>query len=372
MMGKYLLAIAIWGILPIFLYSSLIHADEPPPEKTVAPLQPQTTLPNPLSLRQALTYAKQHPWLTSSHIKNPSQFFQPFYLNCHKLAYSNDSVNDHQRGRWFSPLFSPEQSLTLVILQRFFDVLLADQQAAYNNETMASGFISLDRIKNRQALNAASELKVAEKDALYQQLRQQRFASEKMQRLTRALLAQALYSAKLPADLTLEKPLPNIPETLPSVDELYNVIQTIKKTTLTNEKAKSAEEATQKHKTIKAAEQALLDMDLRQFILERLLLIQQLTVAQEVAQSQTYWRDLKLDQSRTLYDFEVKSDLGDSMALQTQALLHEKHIHYCQILAWAELNALQGQPLLNSPENSDNDDNPENTINNNEKANTGE
>ncbi|MGV6808693.1 MAG: hypothetical protein ACWA5U_02355 [bacterium] len=369
MTSKYLFI--IWGILSVFLLGSLAYADERSPEKTVTTHQPQATLPNPLSLTQALTYAKTHPWLASSHSKNPNQLFQPFYLNCHKLAYSNDSLPDHQRGHWFSPLFSPEAILALDILQRFFDVLLADQQAAYNNEIMASGFIRLDRIKNRQALNAASELNVAEKEALYQQLRQQRFASEKMQRLTRALLAQAIYSDKLPANVTLEKPLPKIPETLPNVDELYNAIQKIKNTTptkSTDAKAEKVADSGQERKAINTPEQILLDMALRQFILERLLLIQQLTVAQEAAKSQTDWRDLKLDQSRTLYDFEVKSDLGDSMALQTQALLHEKQIHYCQILAWAELNALQQQPLLNSAEQSDPDANTHTQKNNDDAS----
>lgn len=339
------------GFIYLLFSNTIAFAEEKDASNPSSDITPHESLPNPLSLTQALDYAKEHPWATikkkTPHINNPSQFFQLFYLNCHKLAYSNDSINDYQRGRRFSPLFSPENSLALDILQRFFDVLLADQHAAYNNESMASGFIILDRIKNRQELNAASELNVAEKDAIYQGLRQQRFASEKMQRLTRALLAQALYSEKLPADLTLEKPLPNISETLPSANEIYQAIKNKKPA------AKENNKADQKEKTINTPEQALLDMELRQFILERLLLTQQLTIAKETAQSHTYWRDLKLDQSRTLYDFEVKSDLGDSMALQTQALLREKQIHYCQVFVWAELNALQNKPLLADPNNNE-------------------
>lgn len=342
------------GFICLVFLNTIAYAEETDASNTSSDITPHESLPNPLSLTQAFDYAKKHPWLKIQKktlgINHPSQFFHPFYLNCHKLAYSNDSIHDYQRGRRFSPLFSPENSLALDILQRFFDVLLADQHAAYNNESMASGFITLDRIRNRQELNAASELNVAEKDTLYQDLRQQRFASERIQRLTRSLLAQALYSAKLPADLKLAKPLPKIPEELPSTNEIYQTIKKIKQPT---EQTKKPEEADKKNKTIHTPEQALLDMELRQFILERLLLIQQLTIAQETAKSHTYWRDLKLDQSRTLYDFEVKSDLGNSMALQTQALLREKQIHYCQILAWAELNALQNKPLLTDPNNNE-------------------
>lgn len=304
-------------------------------------------LPNPLRLEQALSYAKQHPrsQLTPA-INQQYPRFASFYLNCHKLAYNNHSMIDHQRGRLFSPLFSSEQSVQLDILQRFFDVLLADRHFAFSNENMAGAFISLDRTQNRFELKDASELDVAKLDAAYQIIRQQRFASENTQRLTRSLLAQAINSPeKLPADL-VSPTLPTLPSELPGLNELLATI------------LQNNSDLNKRIKQLSKPEQAIINMELRQHLLERLMLLQLLNITAQHAESNTYWRDLRLDHSRTLYDMEVKSDLGDSMALQTLAHLKEKQIAYCQTLAWAEINALQNKPLLASAPQMPNTDQP--------------
>jgi len=304
-------------------------------------------LPNPLSLEQALSYAKQHPrsQLTPA-VNQQYPSFASFYLNCHKLAYNNDSMIDHQRGRLFSPLFSSEQSVQLDILKRFFDVLLADRHFGFSNENMAGAFISLDRAQNRFELKDASELDVAKLDAEYQIIRQQRFASENTQRLTRSLLAQAINSPeKLPSDLKAPT-LPTLPSELPSLNELFDVV------------LQQNGDLKKRIANLSKPEQAVIKMELRQHLLERLMLLQLLNITEQNAQSNTYWRDLKLDQSRTLYDMEVKSDLGDSMALQTRAHLQEKQIAYCKTLAWAEINALQNKSLLESAPQTDKTDQP--------------
>lgn len=302
-------------------------------------------LPNPLSLEQALDYAKQHPrsQLTPA-VNQQYPSLSSFYLNCHKLAYNNDSMIDHQRGRLFSPLFSSEQSVQLDILKRFFDVLLADRHFGFSNENMAGAFISLDRAQNRFELKDASELEVAQLDAEYQIIRQQRFASENTQRLTRSLLAQAINSPeKLPSDLKAPI-LPTLPSELPELNALLDSV------------LKQNKALTKRINQLSKPEQAVIEMELRQHLLERLMLLQLLNITEQNAQSNTYWRDLKLDQSRTLYDMEVKSDLGDSMALQTRAHLQEKQIAYCKTLAWAEINALQNKPLLESAQSISNPD----------------
>jgi hypothetical protein len=300
-------------------------------------------LPNPLSLQQALAYADDHPRSELDVATNQRYpLFKPFYMNCHSLAYANEAYANRtglDKDRWqlFSPLFSARESVQLDILQRFFDVLLADTNFAFNNENMAGAYITYDRTKNRQELNAASELLVAEKEAEYNRIRQQRFASENTQRLTRSLLAQAVNSPeKLPADLVPFTNLPVIPAELPSLNDLYAI-------TLKENKGLKKRLGDLSNK-----EKAVVEMMLRQYLLEQLLLIQQLNVAQANAETETYWRDLKLDQSRTLYDMEVKADLGDSMAQQTRARLQEKQIAYCKTLAWGALNLLQGRELLYS------------------------
>lgn len=295
-------------------------------------------LPNPLSLIQALSYSKNHP-RNQLNISDNRRYplFETLYLDCHALAYANKTnvVSEARRSRLFSPLFSTEEAVQLDILQRFFDVLLADMSFAFSNENMAGAFITLDRAKNRQELNATSELEVAEKDATYQLIRQQRFASENTQRLTRSLLAQAIASPeKLPSDLKLPNKLPSIPKELPTLAGVYTAV-------LNNNPA-----LIKRLDAMNDVEKRILKMELRHYLLERLLQIQQLAVVQQKSVSESYWRDLKLDQSRTLYDMEVKADLGDSMAQQTKARLQEKQITYCKTLAWAELNILQGKALL--------------------------
>jgi hypothetical protein len=93
-------------------------------------------------------------------------------------------------------------------------------------------------------------------------------------------------------------------------------------------------------------EARLIDLELRQQALELLLRLEGLAAAEQYATIESLHRDLKLDESRTLYEQEVKSDLGYSMSQQTLARLREQRVAYCKALAWAELNALQGRPLL--------------------------
>jgi hypothetical protein len=92
-------------------------------------------------------------------------------------------------------------------------------------------------------------------------------------------------------------------------------------------------------------ERRLVDLELRQQALELLLRLEGLAAAKQYAITESLRRDLKLDESRTLYEQEVKSDLGYSMSQQTLARLREQRVAYCQALAWAEISALQGRSV---------------------------
>jgi hypothetical protein len=78
-------------------------------------------------------------------------------------------------------------------------------------------------------------------------------------------------------------------------------------------------------------------------LLERLAL---LDVAAEQTRIAADWRDLKLDQSRTLYEMEATADLGYSMSQQTKARRDETMVALCRHLTLAELDALRGRPVL--------------------------
>lgn len=295
-------------------------------------------LPDPLGLEQALEYAQGHPRTQLKPdilLRHPTP--QPLYLDCHNLAYNNHASPDNRRDQLLPTLVSPQVMQQLEIMQRFFDVLLADASAVRDNENMAIYYIPLDRARTRHELKEVSDLTVAELDAAYQEVRQQAAASAASQQLARALLAQSLNSPqKLPNELT-PPPATDFPKELPDTN------------TLLEASLKDNPWFKERHTAASADERAVLEMELRQQILELLLRLDVFKVAAERNQADSTWSDYYLERSRTLYEQEVKSDLGDAMTRQSKVKLQQQQIQYCQALAWAQLNALQGKPILPLP-----------------------
>jgi hypothetical protein len=280
-------------------------------------------------LGQALELAADHPRVAATSAVLPRR--PPLYLACHDLAFGAGA--DDQRNRVGTDLVSLVEAQRLEILERFLDVLLADQGFSRYNEAMAVAYIQYDRGNIRRDLGQFSELKAAELAATYQEVRQRRAAAEAGQRLTRALLAQALNRPKtLPRELVPPK-LPIPPAALP---DLGSVVAAAEASNRALAKLKAG---------TNGANARLLDLDLRQQALELLLRLQALAVSHDSAQAEGAWRDLRLEESRVLYEQEAAADLGYSMSQQTKARLDEQRVAYCRALAWAELQALQGRPV---------------------------
>jgi len=290
-------------------------------------------LPDPLSLGQALDFAEQSPRTGAAEpllALFPRRL--PLYLDCHHLAFSQTG-GDEQRTRPYDSLLDPADAQRLEILARFFDVLLADLSFARYNEAMAVAYIQYDRANTRRELGQYSELRVAELEAVYQDVRRKRASSQISQRLTRSLLAQAIGRPdELPRDL-VQPQLPRIPEEMPEPEQVVAAAEA-DNVRLGKLKEGAAE-----------AGARLVGMALRQQALELLLRLEALVTAGEHAATELLLTDLKLDESRTLYEQEVKADLGFSMSRQTRARLEEQRVTYCRALTWAELNALQGKPI---------------------------
>jgi len=301
-------------------------------------LQAKDELPTPLDLDTALSFAKNHPrtrLTPEQQLLLPRQ--QPLFLNCHDLTFNNTDTVDNHRNSVLSSLISPVEQQKLVILQYFYDVLLADSSMIGINEDMAGAYISYDRAKTRQEFKQYSELTVSRLEAIYQDVRQQFFSGEATQRITRSQLAQAINH---PDDLSSELNPPVLiktPKTLPDATDTY-----------TSALKNNAWIATLKEKNNKD-QIAIIEMNLRQQILELILRIRVLTAASVRAESEAYQRDLDLELSRALYEMEVKASLGRSMTMQSKARMEEERIGFCRTLAWAQLNALQGLPLLTPP-----------------------
>jgi len=295
-------------------------------------------LPTPLDIETALSLAKEHP---RAHLKLEQQLLFPrrqsLFLNCHDISYNNTDKIDNQRNRTVTQLVNPVVQQKLYILQTFFDVLLADSNLIGINEDMAGAYIAYDRAKTRQEYKQLSELVVAKLEAEYQEVRQQFFSGEAAQRLTRAQLANAINH---PNELSSELNPPGLikpPQKLPDVDTVYQ--QALHDNTWIK----------QINSDHNSDYERLIQMELRQEILELILRLKVLSAAQQRAETQSYRRDLDLEMSRSLYDMEVKASLGRSMTLQSKARMEEERIGYCQTLTWAKLNALRSLPLLTPP-----------------------
>ena len=305
-------------------------------------------VPEPLGLEQAVNYAEGHPrsqLAPDIAVRHPAP--HPLYLDCHNLAYNNNTSPDSQRDYALAGLISPLEKQRLDIIERFFDVLLADASAIRDSENMAVYYIPLDRTRTRMELKEFSELDVAELDAEYQVIRQQSAASTASQRLTRSLLAQAINN---PQTLSSELNPPDIgkfPTEMPPLDELVE-------TSLKNNKW-----LTEHRNDASSDERAVIDMELRQHILELLLRLDIFKIAEARSQADAIWRDYYLELSRTLYEQEVKSDLGDAMTQQSKARLQQQQIQFCRALTFAQLNALQGKPAWPLPSAEKKEEKPE-------------
>jgi hypothetical protein len=292
----------------------------------------QDPLPTPLTLEQALTFAADHPRVTAaSGVSFPPR--QPLFLGCHELAFTGTRGQDAMRDVAWSGLVTPEAAQRLEIMQRFYDVLLGDLSYARDNEAMAVAYIQFDRAAAREELGQFSPLKVAELEAAYQLILRQRAASESAQRVTRSLLSQAIGRPReLPRDLVT----PALAADQTELPELAEIVETALKDnprikTLIGEGGD--------------AERRLVEMEVRQQALELLTRLELLSVIAEQTKTESRWRDLKLDESRTMYELEVSADLGFSMSQQTKAKRDEEEVALCRILTLAELNALQGRPV---------------------------
>jgi outer membrane protein TolC len=288
----------------------------------------------------------------------------------------------------------------LEIMSRYFDVLLADLQYAVDNELMAVYYVSFDQGKDKLEQGQISSLDLAELESRYRDILEKRNASAQRQRITRALLANAM---NRPDDLPSELEDPKLPgnqRTLPDYETLLPIMLS------NNPRLRAQQEmlaASQKRvESLRAEKGPILDaevlaadysrpsttrnnlsaglilswplyqgnrsdsrvasemaqfnmlqastdklkMDLTQALLETCLEITQLqSTARDAARKYSDYRDLQLERSRGLYELELKSNLGTSMAETSDAKLRVRRNEYQLALSFARLEALMGKPL---------------------------
>ncbi len=287
----------------------------------------------------------------------------------------------------------------LLIMEKYFDVLNADNEFISENEDLAIGFIRFDRARENMQLGSSSAIEVSRLQSEYERIRQRRYLAENQQRLTRMVLAETMgYPQHLPS--TLESPDVDIDK------PLYDDVEALTEWALThsseakllNARSRLAEYAIQQADTIGSprldfelelssyeressirddwrasiyfdvplysgaktsglavahsrhrqslAEVSKYQSQIRFKVLQLWQSIQQNRLVSEGAMIEQSYRDLYLDRSRAEYELEFSSDLGDAMVQFSRARTERLKALYAFELAYNRLLALVGAELL--------------------------
>jgi outer membrane protein TolC len=288
----------------------------------------------------------------------------------------------------------------LEIMARYFDVLLADLQYTVDNELMSVYYVSFDQARDRHAQGQISSVELAQLESRYNDTLEKRNSTAQRQRITRAMLANAMNRpGNLPGELEDPK-LPGNQRVLPDYESLLPILldnnsrlhaqlevlaasqkrleslRAEKNPTLDAEiQAADYSRTSSTRDTLSAglilswplfegerndyriareiahfnkqrASTEKLKMELTQALLETCLDITQMqSTARSAAQKYAEYRDLQLERSRGLYELEMRSNLGTSMAETSDAKLRARRNEYQLALSFARLEALLGEPL---------------------------
>ena len=287
----------------------------------------------------------------------------------------------------------------LEIMEKYFAVLNADNNFISENEALAIGFIRYDNALEDQELGLVAEIEVLRLQTEYEVIRQKRALAMQQQRLTRAILAEAMgYPEQLSSDLEFptidtQRPLPDdlkaivqralthslearlayantlaaqaaigIAESTdnPSLDLELEVSTYERDSRLRDDwraslyfdiplysgsSAGKVNLAQAKHR-LALANQQQLQSHLRLEVLELWQKIQQLQLEIEGKTIEQDYRDRYLDRSRAEYELEFKTDLGDSMVLYSRSNSQRLQSLYAYELAYQRLIALVGAEFL--------------------------
>lgn len=288
----------------------------------------------------------------------------------------------------------------LQLMQAFFNVILSDYQYRVQNEAMAVAYVTLDKAKDRHALQQISDVNYLKLQNDYEKILLLRSKAEYEQRRTRSFLANLVGQPQQLSDKLVFPKLDTYTErTLPALETLQQQVLSnslqLKALKLQLQAAlsqlegeevanfpvfrldawggqlssyekryegnwrvdlsmqmplvdgglKSANVANQKAKIrqiqaqIKATEQALRDEVATLFFDLKLA-----EAERKQVQLQADYADLYLDFSRALYENESQTDLGDSMVQLSESNYQIIAQQFKQVLAWAQLDFLSGQP----------------------------
>lgn len=300
--------------------------------------------------------------------------------------------------------FNARQQRRLEILKRFFDVLLADARYDFDSEETAYNYVSFDKARYRHGLGQISDVDLLAYEDRYRQALVRRTESQAAQRLTRAQLAIALnHPGDLPEDLVrpalpqLDRPVPEYEDLLrralkanPVVLSLRDRLRSVKEKLAAAERqsrpfleaelqtaawtrefngrndvratvdlcipiyqggmveasvARARAEILRAEATLESTRRKLSTVLMG--LAER---VNSLVVARKASRVRSNYRELYADRSRSMYNLEIRTDLGDAMARLTEAQWQALTVDYDLALTWARIDALTGRLITPPPE----------------------
>lgn len=286
------------------------------------------------------------------------------------------------------------------VMQRFFDVIIADHEFLRDNEDMAHRFVRVDKARDRMELGQLAEVEVLRLETIYQERRLNRYRSEARQRSTRANLAIALNK---PNDLPGEVVYPELPSLKRDIpDELALQKLALEKNPAVIASRASVQSAQARVDAARASDNAILSAEaeassfsreigsrddariglrleiplftggkneaavakaraeLRQAranavaveakVLEAVLAaaldIRTLRAQLQQAEAQRDWSEQNLDLRRSQYELEQQATLGDAMVEIAKSELFTARTQFQLALTWARLDALLGKTVF--------------------------
>ncbi len=288
------------------------------------------------------------------------------------------------------------QQRRLAIMRAFLDVLLADLQFLADDEEMSRLYVRFDDARDRSELGEIAEVDLFELETRYREALDIRAESQARQLYTRAVLALALdRPGERPATLVrptfeeLARPTPELDQTIeramaaPHLEALRAAADAARSTWMAERAARRPEltadlAANALEREIGSRNEGVVGVTFRvpiyqggvddaaiaraaavvrdreaslrkaEFATRRQVLslvqaLDTLRIKRQTAQVREDYRGLAVDRARALYELEVRTNLGESMARLTEAQWRYAQAEFDSALAWAHLDALTGQ-----------------------------
>lgn len=288
----------------------------------------------------------------------------------------------------------------LEIMQRFYNVILADSRYTADNEDMVQKFLKYDKIRERASLGRISEVEVKRAESTYREALTIRNVSDRNRRSARLMLAIAL---NRPDELAAELVLPEFrdvevepPDAVALYKEVLSKNQFVRAMQEEIESARTRVQAERAryYPTISAevevadwerasstrgdysaaltlrvpiyqgnrnggeiaratatlanfsARLAKLEQELMIMVLGLVKQLHDLKSERETARHRLSFRDLELDLRRAEYEMELQTSMSDAQANLTLAQWQYLKANIDTTMTWASINVLLG----NSPE----------------------